>query len=382
MHRSPVLDELGVYPFARLAAEKRRVAESGLRVVDFGVGDPREPTAEFIREALAAGLRETMEYPNAQGLPELREAIASWVGRRFGVRLDPNREVIPTLGAKEAIFSFPQIVVDRASGRDTVVVTEPAYPVAERGARFAGADVVRLPLLEENDFLPDLGAVEPGVWARAAVVWINYPNNPTGATAPLDLYERLAALAEEHGFLLASDEAYTELWFDEPPVSVLQVEERANVVALNSLSKRSSMTGYRSGFVAGSPEVIDALKLFRPTVGTAPQDFVQRASVAAWADEEHVRDARSRYARKRAIVRDVLERNGLRIAGGAATMYLWVAVPPGETSVSFAEVLLRHGIVVAPGSALGPSGEGYIRFALVPTEEECRYAATILEEVL
>jgi succinyldiaminopimelate transaminase len=382
VHTSPVLDELGAYPFARLDAEKRRVAASGKRVVDFGVGDPREPTAAFIREALAAGLRETMEYPKAQGLPELRAAIADWVARRFGVRLDPDREVIPTLGAKEAIFSFAQVVVDRAGGRDTVVVTEPAYPVAERGARFAGADVVRLPLVEENDFLPAVDAVEPEVWARAAIVWINYPNNPTGAVAPLGLLERLAALADEHGFLLASDEAYTELWFDEPPVSALQVEKRTNVVALNSLSKRSSMTGYRSGFIAGSADAIDALKLFRPTVGTAPQDFVQRASVVAWQDEEHVRETRDRYARKRTTLREALERNGLRIAGGPATMYLWVAVPAGETSAAFAERLLDHGIVVAPGSALGPSGEGYVRFALVPTEEECRDAATILEEAL
>jgi acetylornithine aminotransferase len=263
-----------------------------------------------------------------------------------------------------------------------VVTTEPGYPVAERGARFAGAEVVRLPLLERNAFLPDLDAVSEDLWRRATLVWVNYPNNPTGAIAPLSLYERLAALAREHGFLLASDEAYTELWFDEPPVSALQVADRTNLVVVNSLSKRSSMTGFRSGFVAGSSEAIDALRLFRPTVGTAPQEFVQRAAIAAWNDEEHVRAAREQYGCKRTLLRSALERRGLRVAGSGAGLYLWVAVPAGETSASFAERLLARGVVVAPGAALGPSGEGFVRFALVPTEDECRRAVSILEEVL
>ncbi len=383
MHRSPLLAELGVYPFARLEEKKRRVAAAGVTLHDFGLGDPQEPTAPAIRRALQEGLRETMGYPKAAGLPELREAIGDWIGRRFGVTVDPDREVIPTYGAKEAIFGLAQIVVDRAGGRDLVVVTEPAYPVAERGARFAGGDVARLPLLEANEFLPDLDSVEPSTWERTALVWLNYPNNPTGATAPLALFERLAELADRHGFLIASDEAYSELWFDTPaPPSALQVADRSNVVAVNSLSKRSSMTGYRSGFVAGSPDAIDALKLYRPTVGTAPQEFVQRASVVAWSDESHVDEARERYARKRALLRDVLERKGLRVAGSRATMYLWVSTPGDESSTAFAERLLGRGIVVTPGVSLGPSGEGYVRFALVPTEEQCRDAAAILEEAL
>jgi acetylornithine aminotransferase len=380
--RSPVLEELGVYPFAWIEQEKRRIADSGVPIYDFGLGDPREPTAPIIREALVEGLCETMGYPKAVGLPELRASIARWLTRRFGVELDPEREIVPTYGAKEAIFGLAQIVVDRPGGRDLVVVTEPGYPVAERGARFAGADVLALPLHEANAFLPDLDEVPDSVWRRAAIVWVNYPNNPTGATAPRAVFESLAGLAEQHGFLLASDEAYTELWFDQPPGSALQVERRTNVVAVQSLSKRSSMTGFRSGFVAGSPDAIDALKLFRPSIGTAPQEFVQRASIAAWSDERHVAEARERYARKRELLVGVLERRGLRVAGGEATMYLWVAVPAGETSASFAARLLAAGIVVTPGVALGPSGEGFVRFALVPTEDECRAAVTTLEEVV
>jgi N-succinyldiaminopimelate aminotransferase len=234
----------------------------------------------------------------------------------------------------------------------------------------------------ENGFLPDLDAIDDDTWSRTALVWVCYPNNPTGAVAPLAFYERLAELAREHDVLVCSDEAYTELWFDEPPASALQVSDRSNVVVFNTLSKRSSMTGYRCGFVAAPSEVIESLRKFRPNVGTAPQVFVQRAGVAAWGDEEHVERNRALYARKRQLFVDVFARRGVALAGSAATMYLWVEAPEGETSESFADRLLEHGIVVAPGSYFGPSGEGFVRFALVPTEQECAEAAALLEEVL
>ena len=334
----------------------------------------------MIRQALVDGLREVMGYPKAEGLPELRGAIAGWCGRRFGVELDPDAEVIPTYGSKEAIFSFAQLVLDRDGPKDTVVVTEPGYPVPARGAAFAGARVESLPLHERNGFLPDLDEVDD--WDRIALFWVNYPNNPTGATAPLAFYERLAGLAAEHGFLVCSDEAYTELWFTEPPRSALELADRSNVVVFQTLSKRSSMTGYRSGFVASTPEIVSALKTYRPSTGAAPQEFVQRASVVAWSDEAHVERTRDAYRRKRDVLLPVLARKGWRVAASEATMYLWVEVPGGESSEAAAERLLRHGVVVAPGSYLGEAGEGYVRIALVPTLEQCERAAAILEEVL
>ena len=382
MHVSPVLAAQTTYPFVRLEQAKREAAAAGIEIIDFGQGDPREPTDPLIRRALVDALAETMGYPKAEGLPELREAVAGWCRRRFGVELDPDREVIPTLGSKEAIFGFAQVVVDATGPKDTVVATDPGYPVAGRGAAFAGARVLHVPLIEENAFLPDLDAIDEETWGRIALFWVNYPNNPTGAVAPLSFYERFAELALEHDFLLCSDEAYSELWFDEPPPTALQVADRSNVVAFNTLSKRSSMTGYRSGFVAGPPEVVAALRAYRPTVGTAPQEFVQRASIVAWGDEEHVARAREAYRRKREILLDALGRRGWRVAASRATMYLWVEVPGGESSEACAERLLRHGVVVAPGSYLGEAGEGYVRIALVPTEEECRRAAKILEQVL
>jgi succinyldiaminopimelate transaminase len=377
---SSILRRQAVYPFVRLNEAARAVEARGIPVVDFGTGDPREPTDPRIRAALAAGVAERMGYPLAAGLPEHRAAIAAWVGRRFGVTLDPGTQIVPTLGSKEAIFSFALVAVDAESGKDTVVVTEPGYPVQERGAEFAHARVQTLSLREQNGFLPDLDQVED--WDRIAVFWVNYPNNPTGATAPLAFYEELAERARRHDFVLASDEAYSELWFEEPPASALQLGELRNVAVFNTLSKRSSMTGYRSGFVAGDPELVQALKRFRPNVGTAPPEFVQRAAIVAWGDESHVEQTRARYARKRELFLDLFARRGIRVAGGTATMYLWLEVPGGETSEAFAERLLQHGVLLAPGSYLGPSGEGYARLALVPDEEDCRRAVEILEEVL
>jgi succinyldiaminopimelate transaminase len=380
VHVSPVLSSQGTYPFVRIERAKREAAAAGIEIIDFGQGDPHEPTDPLIRRALVDGLRERMGYPKAEGLPELRQAIAGWCERRFGVQLDPDAEIVPTYGSKEAIFSFAQLMVDPNGPKDTVVVTEPGYPVPARGAAFAGARVETLPLLEPNGFLPDLEGVDD--WDRIALFWVNYPNNPTGATAPLSFYERLAEKAAEHEFVLCSDEAYSELWFHEPPRSALELAERSSVAVFQTLSKRSSMTGYRSGFVAAPAEIVSALKTYRPSTGAAPQEFVQRASVVAWGDEAHVGQARDAYGQKRDVILRVLERKGWRVAASSATMYLWVEVAGGETSEECAERLLRHGVVVAPGAYLGDSGEGYIRIALVPTLEECERAAAVLEDVL
>jgi acetylornithine aminotransferase len=373
---SPVLESLAVYPFVRLDEAKRRARERGIELIDFGQGDPREETPPFIRRALAESVPPASSYPLAVGLPELRAAVARWLERRFGTVLDPDEHVIPTLGSKEAIFSFAQVALGE---KRLVAVTEPGYPVPERGALFAGGEVLRVPLRREGGWLPDLDAVDR--WDELAIFWLNYPNNPTGAVAPLELYDELARRAERHGFLLCSDEAYSELWFDVAPASAIQLRN-PHVVVFNTLSKRSSMTGYRSGFVAASREVIAALRAYRPNVGTAPQEFVQRASVAAWDDEEHVARVRDVYREKRDVLLPVLRARGVEISGSAATFYLWLVVPDGETSEDFATRLLEHGVVVAPGSFFGAAGEGYARLALVPTLEECRRAASILEEVL
>ena len=363
---NPVLTELAAYPFTRLEEERRRLLAAGVHVIDFGKGDPNEPTDPMIRNALVEALPERAPYPLAQGLPELRQSAAGWIERRFAVSVDPETEIVPTYGSKEAIFSLAQVL--ETAGR-VVAFGEPAYPVYERGALFAGARVQTLPLRRENGFLPDLAELDD----EAALVWVNYPHNPTGAVAPREFYDELAEAAERHDFIVGSDEAYTELWFDEAPPSALQAADRSRILVFQTLSKRSSMTGYRSGFVAGPAEIVAALKSYRPTVGTAPQEFVQRASVVAWNDERHVEDTRARYRAKREVMIPAIERRGWEIVASDATMYLWVAGPD-------AAELLEQGIIVSPGEMFGPSGAGYVRFALVPTLEECELAAEILRE--
>jgi len=381
---NPVLDQQGTYPFVRLTQAKREAAARGIDLIDFGLGEPREETPAFIRRALVEAVeREPVSaYPLAEGLPELRAAVAAWVATRFGATLDPDREVIPTLGSKEAIFSLANLVVDPAGGRDLVAVTTPGYPVPARGAAFAGAEVLELPLRAERGFLPDLDVIDEAAWRRLALLWVNYPNNPTAATAPRAFYEELAERCRAHDVILASDEAYSELWFaGEAPTSALQIADRTNVLVFNTLSKRSSMPGYRSGFAAGDPELIAALKRYRPSVGTAPQAFVQRASIVAWGDEKHVTQTRERYAAKRRIVLPALEAAGLRSIGGDATFFLWLQVPEGVQDEALATAWLEQGIVVAPGSFFGPAGAGCVRAALVPTLEACERAAQILDGI-
>jgi acetylornithine aminotransferase len=366
---NPVLSGMAAYPFVRLAEEKARVAARGVELLDFGVGEPREETPAFIREALVAALEPMSAYPTADGLPELRAAIAAWVRRRFGAVLDPDAQVLPTLGSKEAIFSLAQVF-----DGDTVVVPTPSYPVYERGAQFAGKRVVALPLRERDGWLPDLHGVD---WDRVAVLWLNYPNNPTAATAPVEFYERAAALARRHGFVLASDEAYSELYFgDEQPASALQVSDLAHVAVFNTLSKRSSMPGYRTGFVAGDPAIVAALRRYRPNVGVAPQAFIQRAAAAAWDDEAHVAEVRDRYRDKRDALLPALEAAGLRSAGGDASFFLWLDA--GEEAEALAAELLAQGVVLTPGSYFGEAGQGFLRLALVPPLEVCERAAEIV----
>jgi acetylornithine aminotransferase len=371
---NPAVAAMGTYPFVRLAEARERVVARGIELIDFGVGEPREETPAFIRRALCAAVEAepVSPYPAAVGLPELREAIARWVSRRFGAVVDPDTEVVPTYGSKEAIYGLTQIA---ARPGEVLAVATPGYPVPERSAAVAGVDVALLATDAAGGWLPDLGEVP---WDRLAILWIASPANPTGAVAPLTYLEEAAARCRAAGAVLAVDEAYIELWFEgEAPPSALQLRDRTNVLSFHSLSKRSSMPGYRSGFVAGDPALIELLRRHRPNVGTAPQRFLQHASVAAWNDDAHVVQTRERYAAKRAVLLPALEATGLRRAGGPASFFLWLAVPGGDDE-AFAARWLEQGLVVAPGAYLGAGGEGHVRVALVPTVAECERAAELL----
>ena len=369
MRLSPVLQGMGVYPFVRLGEARAAAEARGVDVIDFGLGEPREETPPFIRRALAEAveLEPISGYPSAAGLPETRAAIAAWTERRFGARLDPDTEVVPTLGSKELVFGLAQVVGGPGA---TVGVPTPGYPVPERGAAFAGASVAPVPLVAELGWLPDLDALPSGL----DLLWLNYPNNPTGARAPLEFLERAQHRALSDGFVLACDEAYSELWFEgEPPHSALELADRRNLLVVNTLSKRSSMPGYRAGFTAGDPELIAALKKYRPNAGVTPPAFVQRAAAAAWGDETHVDEVRDRYRAKRDALLPALLELGLEPAGGDASFFLWLRTPIADDEAFATALLDEHGIIVAPGSYMG--GAGHVRVAVVPTLERCREAA-------
>jgi succinyldiaminopimelate transaminase len=376
---NPLLLGGGEYPFLKLARMREALLPPGIKPIDFSIGDPREETPEFIREALRAAVPAMSSYPAVAGLPELRAACARWLERRFGVRIDPETQLLPANGTKEAVFLLAFAVTGRDAPRDTVVIPTPAYPVYEAGARYAGAEVHFAPLSAGDGFRFDPASVPDEVWKRTALLWLNYPHNPTGATLGRDGYARVHEHARRFGYWVASDEAYAEIHFGDAPPSMLE-SGSDHVIALHTLSKRSAMTGYRSGFMAGDERLIAALKRFRPNVGVATPDFVQRAAIAAWNDDEHPVDLRGRYAMKRQLVLDALARRGWKIAASDATFYLWIRAARGD-DVALVERMLRAGLVALPGSFLGPGGEGFVRWALVPTLAECREAILRLESV-
>ena len=377
----PLLTGTGEYPFVTLDRMRRALVPPGTRVIHFGMGDPREETPEFIRAALREGVTPVSSYPAAVGQPELRAAAARWFARRFGVELDPERHLLPANGTKEAVFLMALAVVGPAGddARRTVVIPTPAYPVYEPGARFAGADVHIVPLRSEDRwrFVPD--RVPASVWEKTALLWLNYPHNPTGAVLSRGDYARVLDLARRFGFWVASDEAYAEVWFDSPPPSILECGFD-NAVALHTLSKRSAMTGYRSGFIAGDERLITALRRFRPNVGVATPDFVQHAAIAAWDDDAHADRQRERYAVKRRLLMEYFTHRGWTVEASEATFYLWARAPGGD-DVAFVERLIRLGVLATPGSYLGVGGEGFVRWALVPTLEDCRVAIARLSDL-
>ncbi len=369
---NPILTGPGEYPFVTLDRMRRELAPKGIKVIHFGMGDPREETPEFIRAALRDAVTAVSSYPAAAGQPELRAAAARWFERRFGVALDPERHLLPANGTKEAVFLMALAVISRdvADARRTVVIPTPAYPVYEPGARFAGADVHVVPLHSENGWRFDPDQVPDAVWERTALLWLNYPHNPTGALLGPQDYQRVLERARAFGFWVASDEAYAEVWFDSRPGSILQ-HGFENAIAFHTLSKRSAMTGYRSGFIAGDERLIEVLRRFRPNVGVATPDFVQAAAIAAWDDDAHAERQRLRYAAKRRLLLDDFARRDWTVEASEATFYLWMKVPGGD-DVEFVRRLMRAGLVALPGSFLGAAGAGFVRWALVPTLEECR----------
>jgi len=378
MRTNPILTQLGAYPIAALQERARAMRATGEPLLDFSIGDPREPTPAFVPEELRRSIPTVSQYPTTSGLPELRRSVAAYVQRRFGVDVDPDTQVLPTAGSKEAIFSTPLAFVDRAVG-SAVVWATPGYPIYERGALLAGAE--GFPVTLEGDFVLRPAQVPDAVWGRTAVVWANYPHNPTGAVIDRSGLEDLYLRARSAGAWFCSDECYVDIYEGEPPPSILQVAGPGSPGALSylSLSKRSGMTGYRAAAIVGDPAGISILKDLRTSTGTASPEFIQKAAITAWDDDQHAAERRAIFAGKRAILRTAFEDTGHEVVASQAGIYIWVRV--GD-DVAVAERLLTRGIVVSPGRAFGSGGEGFLRLALIPTLDETRQATEVLKACL
>ena len=368
---NPLLGKLAAYLQEKANAQREAAVRSGRPVYDFGIGDPREPTPPFIREAFKAAVPEVSQYPSISGIPAVRKAAAGYLQRRFGLSLNPDTEILPCAGAKEALFHMPLMALNPE--RPVCWYPDPAYPVYERAILFARGTPRTYALTANRSFLPDLDAIPADEWRRTSIWFDCYPHNPTGAGAPRAHHEKLLSLAREHGFVVVADEPYVDLYVGAPPHSALQIGSRENLLAIHSLSKRSGMTGYRSGFIAGDPALIAALREGRANFCVASQSFVLAAAIAAWNDDAHVEERRKVFADKRAVILAHLRKLGLQV-GGDGAFYLWVHVPPGFTSESYAARLAEKNILVVPGNSFGPSGEGFIRLAMVPTLADCKAA--------
>ena len=369
--KNPVLGQIQKNLMVELDERRRALVSAGKRLFDFGLGDPKEPTPAFVRDALRAGVPEVSQYPSAFGTPALRKAAAGYVQRRFGVALDPETQLLACAGAKEAIFHLP-LAFAGDPRRRKVVIPDPGYPTYEVGARFAGLEPVLVPLTARRRFLLDPEDVGEDVLRETLIFWVSYPHNPTGAVAPRDYLRRVGDAARRYGFIVASDECYADIYFGTPPASMLEVQTE-NVIAIHSCSKRSGMTGYRSGFLAGDADLMATLRKLRSHPGVGSPEFVGPAAVAAWSEDAHAAERREIFRKKRDRFLRFFAGHGLEADCSEATLYLWVKVPAGETSGGYARRLLEEGIVVAPGTAFG-AGDGYVRVALVPTLAECEEA--------
>ncbi|SDL98472.1 succinyldiaminopimelate aminotransferase apoenzyme [Oryzisolibacter propanilivorax] len=388
---NPLLDLLQPYPFERLRQLFAGVQPaSAYPPISLGIGEPRHETPAFIQQALADSLDGLARYPSTAGEPALRQACADWVQRRYGVALDAGTQVLPVNGSREALFSFVQTVVDPRRSGATVVCPNPFYQIYEGAALLAGAQPWYAPSVAERNFAVDWDSVPQEVWQRTQLLFVCSPGNPTGAVMPLAEWDKLFALSERHGFVIASDECYSEIWFQgEPPLGGLEAARRlgrtdfSNLVVLTSLSKRSNVPGLRSGFVAGDARLLQAFLLYRTYHGGAMGPAVQAASIAAWNDEAHVQANRALYRAKFEQVTPLLAQV-LDVRLPDAGFYLWAGVPPqlGLDDTGFArELLAQYNVTVLPGSYLAREvqgfnpGRGRVRMALVASQDECLEAA-------
>lgn len=366
------LAQLPPYLFAEIDRKKKEVAARGVDIIPLGIGDPDLPTPKHIVEAgkRAADNPKNHQYPDYEGMPSFRAACATWFEGRFGERFDPATEIVSLIGSKEGIAHLPLAFVNPG---DYTLVPDPAYPVYNIGTLFAGGIPHIMPLRAENGFLPDLKAIPEDVLRKTKIIYVNYPNNPTSATAGASFYAEVIALAQKYGFIVCQDMAYSELYFgDERPISIFNVPgSREVAVEMHSLSKTYSMTGWRIGFAVGNRSIIEGLGKIKTNVDSGQFQAVQEAAIEAMtADQSCIDEYRAIYKERRDICVKALQDMGFDVFQGGATFYVWVRVPKGTDSRTFCGRLLEEtGVVVTPGVGFGEHGEGYFRIALTMRKE-------------
>lgn len=378
------IDNLPPYLFVEISKKIAEKRQKGEDVISLGIGDPDIPTPAHVVERLCQAARDPQNhrYPESDGLPQFRRAIADWYASRFGVTLDPDREVLPLIGAKDGVAHIALCLIDPG---DIALVPDPAYPVYNIGTMLAGGSSYFMPLLEENGYLPDLAAIPADIAEKAKVLWIDYPNNPTGAVADLDFFERVVAFARKHGLVICHDGPYTEVSFDGyRPVSFMQIPQARDVgVEFHSLSKSYNMTGWRVGMAVGNADVIGALKRVKSNLDSGIPQAIQYAAIEALSGPQDCIDEHNTvYQRRRDLVMQVLDRIGVKAFPPRASLYIWARVPEGYTSTGFATALLEQaGVVVTPGVGYGKHGEGYIRISLTVPDDRLQEALTRMDKL-
>jgi LL-diaminopimelate aminotransferase len=372
------------YLFAELDRKKAEARARGIDVIDLGVGDPDLPTPDNIIDSLAQAAREPRyhRYPSYTGMNDFREAVSRWYRKRAGVELDALQEVVSLIGSKEGIAHIPLAFVNPG---DVVLVPSPAYPVYAIATMFAGGVPYEMPLLRENDFLPDLGAIPADILTKTKMMFLNYPNNPTGAPATDSFFKEVVAFAKQHNIMVCHDFAYSEMTFDGYiPPSFLETPGAKDVgIEFHSLSKTYNMTGWRIGFAAGNAEIIGGLGQIKSNIDSGIFEAIQVAGIEALeGDQSCLAEMRRIYTERRDILVQGLRDLGLRMALPKATFYVWIEVPVGHDSASFAGLLLeKTGIVATPGNGFGDPGEGYIRMALTVSKERLQEAVARMAEI-
>jgi len=383
MQPSKRLERLPPYLFAELERKVREKREAGVDVISLGIGDPDTPTPVPVIDALAAGAADpgTHRYPSNRGRPELREAVARFYARRFGVELDPESEIVPALGAKECIFNLNLAFLDPDS---IALAADPGYPVYTGGPLLAGSEAVLMPLLPELGFAPDLDAIGGEVAQRARLLYLNYPNNPTGAIVPAGLFERAVEFGREHDVLIVHDASYTETTFDGYVApSFLETPGAKEVgVEVFSLSKGWNMTGWRTAAIVGNAEAVNSYWHLKTNIDSGMFEPIQLAAAAA-LDAGPPPEMREIYQRRRDLVCDALSEIGVDVTPPKGTIYVWAPVPSGHTSASYCELVLEESaVVVSPGGAYGPNGEGFFRISLTVPDARLAEAVERLRDSL